>query len=205
MDKTIKKYIRNNTNHDKTILVIGVFHGDEPQGEYFIEEYIKNTQFNGKNKVFYVPRLNSSSTRKNLNGVDLNRNFPTKNWELNDENSNYFGGHTPNSEVETQFLVDLIDKNKFDAIITIHAPFKIINYDCSNNCKITPKLAEKISDILSYPIQKEIGYPTPGSFGTYCGVERHIPTITIEINEEIEPKSLKDKFFELFKYLECEF
>ena len=183
------------------ILVIGVFHGDEPQGEYFINRFlseVKNRPF--KNNLFYIPCLNPTGVRKNKNGVDLNRNFPTKNWELGDKNSNYFGGYEPASEEETKFVVRLMNEIKFDAIITIHAPFKIINYDC--NSPQTVKLAEKVSEFLGYPTQCDIGYPTPGSFGTYAGVERNIPTITIEIDEEIAQETLYPKFKEMFEYLE---
>ncbi len=197
--------IKNNTNYEKTILVIGVFHGDEEAGEYFINQYLEKNCPCGKNRMFFVPRLNKTSTRKNKNGVDLNRNFPTANWAKTDVTSDYYGGKSAGSEDETKFLIELIKNNEFDAIITIHSPFKIINYDCAKNCPITPELAEKISDILGYPVQKDIGYPTHGSFGTYCGIEREIPTITIEIDEEVPPKQLLPKFSKLFEYLENNF
>lgn len=76
---------RTNSNYKKKILIIGVFHGDEPQGEYFINSYLKNNSSvdcteTFKNEVYYIPRLNQNDSRKNKNGVDLNRNFPTKNW-----------------------------------------------------------------------------------------------------------------------------
>jgi len=32
-----------------------------------------------------------------------------------------------------------------------------------------------------YPVSASIGYPTPGSLGTYAGVERKIPIITLEL------------------------
>ena len=32
-----------------------------------------------------------------------------------------------------------------------------------------------------YPAQASIGYPTPGSFGSWAGVDRRIPTITLEL------------------------
>jgi hypothetical protein len=35
---------QENTNFDKKILIIGVFHGDEPQGEYFINTYLEKEQ-----------------------------------------------------------------------------------------------------------------------------------------------------------------
>jgi protein MpaA len=160
---------QENTNFDKKILIIGVFHGDEPQGEYFINTYLEKEQKAGKNSLYFIPKLNPSGTRKNSNGVDLNRNFPTKNWELGDKNSDYFGGNSPASEIETKYLVDLIDKNNFDAIITIHAPYKTVNYDGP-----AENLANKISSIVGYPPSSDIGYATPGSFGTYCGKERQI-------------------------------
>lgn len=188
------------SSFDKKNLIIGVFHGDEPQGEYFINTYLQISPQAGKNSLYFIPKLNPSGKRKNSNGVDLNRNFPTKNWELGDTNSDYFGGEKPASEKETQFIVDLIDKNNFSAIITIHAPYKTVNYDGPAEI-----LANKISDIIGYPPSSDIGYATPGSFGTYCGKERLIPTITIEIDEEENIELLNKKFHTLFDYLKNEY
>ena len=192
MDIELK--ILNNSGLKK-ILIVGVFHGDEPQGEYFINEYLQLNRKNFKNSLYFIARLNKNNKRTNINGVDLNRNFPTKNW-IKSPQDEYFGGNEANSEAETRFLVDLINKNNFDAIITIHAPYKIINYDGD-----AYNLAYEISKILGYPIQDDIGYPTPGSFGTYCGKERNIPTITIEIDENKAPDELLGRFITLFDWL----
>ena len=186
-------------NFKKKILIIGVFHGDEPQGEFFINSYLKKEDLKGKNSLFFIPKLNPSGKRKNINGVDLNRNFPTKNWILG-KNNDYFGGSEPNSEKETRFLVDLIDKENFDAIITIHAPYKTVNYDGP-----AENLANKLSEFLGYPPSSDIGYATPGSFGTYCGKERCIPTLTIEIDEEENIELLNQKFHKVFEYLKNEY
>ena len=166
-------------------LVIGVVHGDEPQGEELINKYLDENQ---KEDVLFIPCLNPDGrdlkTRTNSNGVDLNRNFPTRNWEKTAKD-NYYGGDTPASEIETKFLIDIIEKYKPNAIITLHTPYKIVNYDGP-----AKELAEKISEIIGYPVEESIGYPTPGSFGTYAGVERNIPTITLEMDEEISLKEL---------------
>lgn len=199
MNNQIKIIKKSNSNYDKKILIIGVFHGDEWQGEYFINSYLKNSKEPKKNEVYYIPRLNNNAERKNKRGVDLNRNFPTKNW-IKSVNNDYFGGEKPNSEIETKFLVDLIDKNDFSAIITLHAPYKVINYDGP-----ALELAQKIQKFINYKITSDIGYPTPGSFGTYCGIERNIPTITLEIDENEDIESLKNKFHKLFEYLENEY
>ena len=34
------------------------------------------------------------------------------------------------------------------------------------------------------PVRKDLGYRTPGSLGTYFGVERNIPMITLELLSE---------------------
>lgn len=201
MEIDLKKY-SSNTDYKapKNVLVIGVVHGDEPQGEYLINKYLQKEERILNNNLFYIPRLNFNNKRKNKNGVDINRNFPTKNWELTNVFDDYYGGKSPNSEIETKFVVDLMENNKFDAIITIHSPYKIINYD-GPACD----LAEKISEILGYPVEKDIGYPTPGSFGTYAGVEKNIPIITIECDEDVPVDSLYAKFEKLFCFLEKDY
>lgn len=186
----------NNKIHNK-VLVIGCMHGDEPQGEYLINEYLKD---NSDTKISFIPCLNpdgvKAQTRVNSNGVDLNRNFPTKNWELTEKN-NFYGGNEPASEIETRFLISVIEEFKPELILTLHAPYKVVNYDGN-----ALDIAKRISEIIKYPVEASIGYPTPGSFGTWAGIERNIPTITLELDEEIEVKELKKTVFEIFKMLE---
>lgn len=185
-----------NKEHN-SVLVLGCMHGDEPQGEYLINEYIKS---NTDTKLMFVPCVNpdgvKAKTRVNSNGVDINRNFPTKNWELTEKNE-FFGGNTPASEIETKFLVEIIEKYKPKFILTLHAPYKVVNYDGD-----ALEIAEKISEIINYPVESSIGYPTPGSFGTWAGIEKNIPTITLELDEEIDVKELRKPMFEIFEMLE---
>jgi len=201
--KPIKTNFYSN-NGQKTILVIGCMHGDEPQGKYIIEEFLDKISLDElKNKLLFIPVLNEygyeNNTRQNANGVDLNRNFPTKNWEKTEKNE-YYGGETPASEEETQFLIDIINEHKPDAILTLHAPYEIVNYDGA--AKV---LAEKISELCGYPVQKEIGYPTPGSFGTYAGGELNIPTITLEVSETEDIEKVFEKVEKVLYYLGYEF
>lgn len=178
------------------ILVVGVVHGDEPQGEDLINRYLTANE----SGMLFIPSLNPDGKqlgrRTNSNGVDINRNFPTKNWELTEKN-NYFGGETPASEIETKFLAEVIEEYKPRLILTLHTPYKIVNYDGP-----AKEVSEKISEIISYPVEESIGYPTPGSFGTYAGVERNIPTITLEMDEEEAIDSLYPKVKKIFEYLE---
>ena len=189
-------------NGNAEVLIVGVFHGDEPQGKYLIDEYL--TQQKAVHTLF-IPCLNPDgmrlNTRTNANGVDLNRNFPTKNWgqdtSLAGNNpKDYFGGKSPASEIETRFLIDVIEEYKPSIILTLHAPYKIVNYDGPAR-----EIAQKISDIIKYPIEESIGYPTPGSFGTWAGIERNIPVITLELDEKIPTEQLIPPVFEIFDML----
>lgn len=191
------------------ILIIGVFHGDEPQGKYLIKKYLNDSLApcgKGANNLLFIPCLNpdgiQNNTRTNANGIDLNRNFPTENWgedtsQAGDNPADYFGGTAPASEIETQFVIDVIEKYQPKLILTLHAPYKIVNYDGP-----AKEIAQRISDIIDYPVEESIGYPTPGSFGTYCGVERNIPTITLELDEKIPVAQLEQPVFEIFDILQ---
>jgi len=185
-----------NEHHNNT-LIIGVFHGDEPQGKDLIDMYISNYP---NTKLLMIPCLNPDGMQKkqrtNASNVDLNRNFPTKNWQLSEHNE-YYGGKSPASEPETTFLIDVVEEYKPKRILTLHAPYKIVNYDGN-----AIELAKKVSEITGYPIEENIGYPTPGSFGTWAGLEKNIPTITLELDDNAKISELKKPVFDIFKLLE---
>lgn len=166
--------------------ILGSIHGDEPQGKYIVEqliEYIKkNPEIIEDKQILFIPNVNpdgfSKNTRGNANKVDLNRNFPTKNWVSNkdDKNSRYYAGSKAASEPETKILMKYIGEFNPEVIVSIHSPLKVINYDGTGSKKI----ASLMSKYNHYKTADDIGYPTPGSLGTYYGKERNIPVITLE-------------------------
>ncbi|WP_321344877.1 M14 family zinc carboxypeptidase [uncultured Draconibacterium sp.] len=199
--RTIELIKKSSSNPNaKTILIIGVFHGEEPQGEYVINRYLNERDFtNLNNHLNFISCLNhwgkERGVRVNQNGVDLNRNYPTKNWIETDKDENY-SGQNPASEIITQQMIDLLEEVKPDIILTLHAPLKCVNYDGP-----AKELAGKISEFCDYPVIADLGYPTPGSFGTYCGVERNIPTIILEYDDDEFYNSIYTKTKKIFDWL----
>lgn len=170
-------------------LLIGAFHGDEPFSADLLNRFLATITQNwpsnlSLNNTFAVmPVLNAyglaHNTRTNSNKVDLNRNFPTENWAELHKGDIYYSGSAPASEVETKFLAAFIEQYQPKKIISIHTPYRVINYDGP-----AEPLAQTMAKHNGYPVTADIGYPTPGSFGTYCGIERNIATITLELPED---------------------
>jgi protein MpaA len=170
-------------------LFIGVFHGDEGNSDDLLQRLITHFEqgkFAGEpidfehHPVLIVPTLNpdglASGSRVNANQVDLNRNYPTPDWQEDNQNSPYYSGSSPASEPETRLVMALIEKYQPKKIVTVHCPYKVLNFDGPARA-----LADAVAAESGYEVVESIGYPTPGSFGTYAGVIRQIPVLTLEL------------------------
>ena len=181
------RFKANNLTRKKAhVLIIGGVHGDEPEGvvaargllEIFRQNYTMDLN------ITLIPEFNPEGVllhdRCNSNKVDLNRNLPTKDWSPAAAKKRYNPGPAALSEKETQALVTFLNNNKTDLIISLHSwePLLNINGDVPE--------ALVIAELTGYKIEPYIGYPTPGSLGTYAGHENNIPTLTYEIQRDIQ-------------------
>jgi len=170
----------------ETILILGALHGNEPTSAALAERLIQYLQANPQTyqgrRVAVVPVVNPDGlalgTRENANGVDINRNFPANNFPA-DPGRDYPGGPYAVSERETLAVLTATRQLQPARIVSIHA---IRRGEHGNNYDGPARsLAAEMGRHNGYPVLATMGYPTPGSFGTWAGIDQQIPTITLEL------------------------
>ncbi|MFP5458433.1 MAG: M14 family murein peptide amidase A [Bacteriovoracia bacterium] len=178
----------------KYLYLIAGTHGDEVEGIHVLKElfaWLKNEHSLKDFPIVVVPILNvdgyRASTRVNAHMVDLNRNYPTKDWTKEASQPKYNPGPKALSEPENQFLVKLLDKYRPGFILSFHTWKPILNYngDCQD-------VAEYLSTYNKYPIAGDIGYPTPGSFGSFVPEKYKAGVLTFECPPLSDEKGFKE-------------
>ncbi len=179
-------HFKNTASTNKAhALILGGVHGDEPEGVVAAKSLLEifRQKFDLGLNITLVPEFNPegllNKVRMNSRGVDLNRNLPTKDWSPVAATVRYNPGPAPLSETENQALVTWLQENPVQLIISLHSWKPMLNTNGS-----IPE-AEIIAKMTGYKIEPDIGYPTPGSLGTYAGLERQLATLTYEIEREL--------------------
>jgi protein MpaA len=180
------------------ILILAAIHGDEPETTVAVSEALRCLPRGALRAAVTLcgnPDGMLRGTRGNARGVDLNRNFPTSNWRpdpvfyksrANDARDIALSpGPEPASEPETRALLSLIERLSPRAIVTLHSALACV--DDSGASHLGRQLAER----CALPFLNEIGYPTPGSMGTWAG-ERGLTLVTLEL-EDASLYTLKDR------------
>lgn len=177
------------------VLVTGAIHGDELSSASLALHWIRlaaDEQMQMPQTVHwrFVPVLNPDGIlshppkRTNRNGVDLNRNFPTPNWERDaavywqkrtGKDPRRWPGPKPLSEPESRFLHEQMQSFKPHLIVSIHAPYGVLDFDGPS---VPPSRLGRL-------YLDQVGI-FPGSLGNYGGVHKGVPVVTIEL-----PNSLR--------------
>jgi protein MpaA len=161
-------------------VLFGAIHGDEPVTQLMLERLADELVERPPGRdTWIIPVLNVdgvlAGTKNNANDIDLNRSFASANW-VAEHKGGYNPGRAPESEPEVRALVELIDRVGAKRLVAAHATYRCMNWDGCGR-----ELAEEMARLSGYPAEGDIGYPTPGSFGSKYGVDRGLEVVTIEV------------------------
>ncbi len=110
--------------------------------------------------------------RYNINGVDLNRNFPTNNYEPGG-----VAGPEALSEPEAAAMQNVIDASNLSSALSLHCCAPTFDPDGP---------AEELAEAMSQAMDPEYRFPAhplgaaSGSMGSYVGLDMGLPIITVE-------------------------
>jgi protein MpaA len=185
-----------------TTLVLAMVHGDEVTplflGLQLVNWMDEHREAYSKIHVVIAPLVNPDGffrtprTRMNARGVDINRNFATRDWPERAlvawktkfrSDPRRFPGPTARSEPETVFQEELIRRIKPQKILSVHAPLNFMDYDGPDALSLERFPRDYVQQCLKLRRQLKAissGY-FPGSLGNFAGQEMGIPTLTLEL------------------------
>lgn len=121
--RPIEAWTRVPDNATRRLVVIGGIHGNEPVSPPVVRGLVE-AAYPDDVAVWLVPVSNpdgvGAGTRTNAEAVDLNRNFS---WEWNPSD----GGPAPESEPETQALIQLMFNVQPSLTIWVHQPLGYVS------------------------------------------------------------------------------
>ena len=171
-------------------IVVGGIHGDEMSSVSLVFHWMSLARDSLADTPLpiswrFIPSLNPDgllsrpAKRVNANGVDLNRNFPTPNWARDArkywetrtrKDPRRWPGSKPLSEPESQFLHDQMLTFKPHLIVSVHAPYGVLDFD---GPAVPPSRLGRL-------YLDQVGI-FPGSLGNFGGVHKGVPVVTIEL------------------------
>lgn len=186
---------RWNEGAGDAVLILGAIHGDERESGRLATALLERWQGSSEGlhaqHVVLVEMVNpdgwDARTRKNANGVDLNRNFPYR-WRKSAPGNATHGGRAPLTEPEARIMHELLERGSYKAIVALHSCQRcggVNNYDGPAR-----RFADDMAKHNGYTVTGEWSQPTPGSFGTFAGKLRKIPTLTLEMPRGMLPAGI---------------
>jgi len=171
----------------KRVLILGGIHGDELSSVAVVFQWLELLKSGRYDRYVWrvLPLTNPDGlfakrpTRVNARGVDLNRNFPSPKWKTHalsywkhkaKSDQRRYPGPEAGSEPETRWIVEQIEQFRPDAIVSVHAPYGVLDFDGPHD---PPKK-------LGYLRLQPLGV-YPGSLGDYAGLSLNLPVITLEL------------------------
>jgi hypothetical protein len=185
-------------NGDSKIVFVGGLHGNEKSSVLTLNSWIDDLERNYQNipsnkTVIVIPNTNPdgyvASSRLNANKIDLNRNFPSSNWQssvylpggLYLENG---GGSSALSEPESTAVANYLINTSPRLVLTYHATAGAVIYNGAGDSSALSAIYSDKSGYSNYSYTQEnsiFSYPTTGELEDWLRDKCNIPTLLVEL------------------------
>lgn len=173
------------------IMVVGAIHGDELTSATLAMRWALIAEKDPHLVHWrFIPVLNPDGllanppSRVNANGVDLNRNFPTPEWERDApvywekrtrKDPRRWPGPATLSEPESDFLHAQMQSFRPHLVLSLHAPYGLLDFDGPH--EPPTRMGRLRLDRLGV---------FPGSLGHYGSVNEDMPVVTVELDHALD-------------------
>ena len=172
----------------RRVLWVGGIHGDEREGAIATRELphafadVPGAQSTVTLTILedVNPDGTANGSRHNADGVDLNRNYPARNFVP----GRSYGRH-PLDQPEAKALHELIEAERPHLVIVAHSwrGDHFVNFDGP-----AKELAELFAARSGYRVKPSDRIaPTPGSLGSWVGRTLDVPILTLEYERGTDP------------------
>lgn len=175
-------------------MYVGAIHGSEPSSSGLMQAWVNELEahpdrLKGR-RIVVVPTINpdgiASGSRTNARGVNLNRNFPTDNWEkdIDDTDGKHKGGggKRPLSEPEAKALAALTQQYRPRLLLSFHAVGSLVQGDPGSP---SASYAAKYASMVGYRNATGQGdtfdYGITGGYEQWAWSNQGIPAMVVEL------------------------
>jgi len=172
----------------------GAVHGSEPSSSGLMQAWVNELEahpdrLSGK-RIVVVPTINpdgiAAGSRTNSRGVNLNRNFPTDNWEkdIDDTDGKHKdgGGKKPLSEPEAKALATLTQQYRPRLLLSFHAVGSLVQGDPgSPSASYAAKYASMVGYGNATGSSDTFDYGITGGYEQWAWSNQGIPVMVVEL------------------------
>lgn len=210
LNASVKGFDIKNIFQSSKIIIVPMVN---PDGVELVINGFNNIKTN-QNKLLKMNNYNVdfSNWKANINGVDLNRNYPAgwsnyKNLERYKLNilgpaPSKFAGSQPLSEPESHCLANLTSRTDARLTLSFHSQGEVIYWQYSKKgAPESENIARALSKVSGYKLEDETETEAYGGYKDWCIDSLNKPGFTIEVGSGSNPLEI-EQFLDIYEKTE---